>query len=378
MTPLRIATIGHSYVVSLNRAVMDRVARHPGIDLTVVAPEWYRGDFGPLSLQNSRDAPYQLTATRVGLSRHVHVFRYRDLSRQLAGQRFDILHAWEEPYILAGYQLARFARTTRTRFVFQTCQNLAKNYPWPFAAFERFCVENAAGWTGIGHQVQQVQRGRGYPEPSAVVPLGIDETRFRPDPATGVAVRRRLGLSGPVVGFVGRLTPEKGLDVLTAALDTVSPPWSLLVLGGGPQKETLLRWAEARGIEDRVRIELVGHEEVPAFLQAIDVLVAPSLTRPNWCEQFGRMIVEAFACGIPVIGSDSGEIPFVIGDAGIVVPEGRADALAEALNGLLQSPERRRQLALAGEERCQAHYTSARAAELFVEFSRRVMDTPRG
>ena len=376
MTPMRIVTVGHSYAVPLNRAVMDRVARHPDVDLTVVAPKAYHGDFGLLTLEPDPDAPYRLVPATVALSKRVHVFHYRGLRRQLKAGAFDILHAWEEPYILAGYQLARLARSLHARFVFQTCQNLPKRYPPPFAAFERYCIKHASGWTGIGHQVQDVQRGRGYPEPSAVIPLGIDEARFRPDPQAGAAVRRRLGLEGPIVGFVGRLTVEKGLDVLMRALDAVPPPWSLLIVGGGPHEATIRGWAEARGHANRVHIQRVDHDEVPAFLQAIDVLVAPSLTAPNWCEQFGRMIVEAFACRVAVIGSDSGEIPHVIGDAGLVVPEGDAPKLAEAIASLLQSPDRRRAFAQAGLERSQAHFTSARAAELFVEFCRRVMDCP--
>ena len=73
--------------------------------------------------------------------------------------------------------------------------------------------------------------------------------------------------------------------------------------------------------------------EVPAVLRALDVLVLPSLTTPSWKEQFGRVLQEAMACAIPVVGSDSGEIPHVIGDAGLVTPEGDAAALRRRWSG---------------------------------------------
>jgi len=376
MTPMRIVTVGHSYVVGLNRAVMARVARHPEVDLTVVAPRFFHGDLRPLTLEPEADAPYRLVGASARLTRHVHVFAYRGLRDRLGAAPVDILHAWEEPYILAGYQLARLARSRRARFLFQTCQNLAKQYPPPFANFERYCVRHASGWSAIGRTVQEVLRARGYPEPSEVIPLGIDEERFRPDAAAGAAVRGRLGLEGPVIGFVGRLTAQKGLDVLMTALESVPGPWSLLALGSGPYEETLKNWAARRGLGGRVRVLLARHDEVPAHLRAMDLLVAPSLTAPNWREQFGRMIVEAFACGVPVIGSDSGEIPHVIGDAGLVVPEGDAPAWAAAIAALIQSPDRRRDLAAAGLDRALTHFSSARAAEQHVDLFRRVMQSP--
>ena len=94
-------------------------------------------------------------------------------------------------------------------------------------------------------------------------------------------------------------------------------------------------------------------------MRRFDVLVGPSLTTPRWKEQFGRMLVEAMACGVPVIGSDSGEIPHVIGDAGIVVPEGDRVALCAAIARLrdlrgrpLRSQRAARRLSGSGPRRC--------------------------
>ena len=132
----------------------------------------------------------------------------------------------------------------------------------------------------------------------------------------------RLGWSDgtPVVGFLGRLVPEKGVELLTTVLDRVTTPWRALIVGSGPLEEMVSAWG--RRHPDRVRvITTVQHDEVPAYLNAMDVLCAPSQTTPRWREQFGRMLIEAFASGVAVIASTSGEIPYVVADAGVLVPE---------------------------------------------------------
>ena len=99
-------------------------------------------------------------------------------------------------------------------------------------------------------------------------------------------------------------------------------------------------WAAGKGWSNRVKVKLAKHSEVPRYLGCMDLLVAPSQTMKNWREQFGRMIIEAFACGVPVIGSDSGEIPFVIGDAGLVVAETDVAGWAQAIRATPGQPGR--------------------------------------
>jgi glycosyltransferase involved in cell wall biosynthesis len=115
---------------------------------------------------------------------------------------------------------------------------------------------------------------------------------------------------------------------------------------------------------------------MPGVLQGFDVLAGPSLTLPNWKEQFGRMLVEAMACEVPVVGSDSGEIPQVIGDGGLVVPEGNVEALRGALQQLHDSQNLRRSLGRAGRQRVLAHYTQRAIASQTAVVYRRMLGLP--
>jgi glycosyltransferase involved in cell wall biosynthesis len=180
-----------------------------------------------------------------------------------------------------------------------------------------------------------------------------------------------------VIGYIGRLTSDKGLRILMRAMDRIDGdrPWSLLLLGSGPMQGEILRWAEARGWGERVRVVLARHEEVPACLEAMDLLVAPSQTTRRWREQFGRMLIEAFACGVPVIGSDSGEISLVIGDAGRIVPERDVGGWAEAIVELLERPELRSELAEKGLRRSQV-YSVTTVAKQYRDYYRWLAEQP--
>ena len=86
----------------------------------------------------------------------------------------------------------------------------------------------------------------------------------------------------------------------------------------------------------RVRVLTdVGHDDVPEHLNAMDLMCAPSQTTRRWREQFGRMLIEAMACGVPVVASRSGEIPHVVGDAGLLVDEADVALWTAAIDRLL-------------------------------------------
>jgi glycosyltransferase involved in cell wall biosynthesis len=195
--------------------------------------------------------------------------------------------------------------------------------------------------------------------------LAVDLDAFKPlAPERKQAVARDLGLRPPIVAYVGRLTRAKGIDLMMRAMEAVGgATWSLLVLGAGPMEGELRDWAAARGWSDRLQVRLVPHRDVPAYLGAADVLLAPSQTGPRWREQFGRMVIEAFACGVPVLGSDSGEIPYVIDDAGKVLPENDAASWANAIVEVLGSAELRAEMARHGLERAQVYSVGAVARQ---------------
>ena len=165
--------------------------------------------------------------------------------------------------------------------------------------------------------------------------------------------RSRSGTSSRIpsavftIGYAGRLVPEKGISDLVDAFLRMTVPAELVLFGDGP-----LRPGIERGSSKIKVVADLTHERMAEAYAAIDLLVLPSHSTPTWEEQFGRVLVEALSCGVPVLGSDSGEIPWVIRTTGggEVFPEGDVAALASLLDDLAVDADRRARLAQRGGE----------------------------
>jgi len=165
------------------------------------------------------------------------------------------------------------------------------------------------------------------------IPPSVDTEVFTYLPRSG----RRKGKEprGRTIGYVGRLDAQKGVDLLLRACAGLIASTRLIIVGSGPHEHVLRALARELKIESRITwIPWVPHPEVARQLQRMDVLVLPSRTTSTWKEQFGRVLIEAMACGTAVVGSDSGEIPQVIGDAGFIFAEGDIGGLEKRLKAL--------------------------------------------
>lgn len=364
---MRILMISKACVVGAYQRKLEELARLPAVELTVVVPPFWRDARGTLRLERAHTEGYELQVLPMRFNGHFHIHHYVGLGRVFRQVHPHLVHVDEEPYNLATFQATRWAQRVGARTIFFTWQNLCRRYPPPFSWMERY-VHRAADHALAGNQeAARVLRRKGYRGPITVLPqFGVDPDLFAP---AGESSTRPF-----TVGFAGRLVVEKGVDLLLRAVAGLEGMWRARLLGEGPMRERLRTLAEELGIAEQVTFEPPRPStEMPAWYQGLDVLVLPSRTRPNWKEQFGRVLVEAMACGVPVVGAESGEIPHVIGDAGLIFPEGDAEALRENLARLQQDPGLRQRLARAGRERVLVHFTQARIAARTWEVYREVL-----
>ena len=360
-----------------NRRLAHEMARLGGEDweITAVAPSFFHGDFRDLEVEKYEDELCRLETVDAYFSRERHVWWYGWRLHDLLTAKWDLVHCWEEPYIVAGGQVCWWTPRA-TKFVFFTAQNIIKKYPPPFSWIESYCIDQCSAWIAPGKTVINAQRQRGYEvKPYREIPHGVDVRHFSPNSQRGDRTLQQLGWSldrtDPIIGFVGRFVEEKGLRFLTNVLDALPGNWRALFVGSGPLESDLRRWVQRHG-ERALVLTDVRHDDVPAYLNAID-LCAPSQTMTRWSEQFGRTIIEAFACGVPVIASDSGEIPNVIGDAGIIVNEHDKDGWVNALALLLKNQSRRRELGERGLKRAHQQYAWEVVARQHLEFFAEVL-----
>jgi phosphatidyl-myo-inositol dimannoside synthase len=358
----RLLTLGHSYVASVNRVLAREleVAGGERWDVTCAAPRFFHGgeDLAPVVLQgDSLHSPRLVPLSVFGSSR-VHLFCYGPELAQLLRQPWDLVHVWEEPFVVAGWEIAMLC-PKGAKLVFRTAQINSRRFPPPWSWFEAAAMGRAAGWICPGKAVEaHLAALPRYASPHLVSPLGVDVDVFNPNPATRERTLRSLGWedqSLPVVGYVGRFVAAKGLRLLMDALDRVRVPHRVLFVGAGVLEPELTRFGAERGLD--FRMLHAEHVRVPDYINAMDLLCAPSQTTTTWREQFGRMLIEAMACGVPVIGSDSGEVPEVIGSAGVVVGERDVPAWSHAIESLLDDPGRRRDLVARGQTRVQECFT---------------------
>ncbi len=361
---MRVVYVSKALTVAAYRGKVEALARE--VDVTAVVPErWGRATV--------EGAGARLERLPAWLHGHNHFHFYRGAGALLDRLRPDLVHIDEEPFSVVTLQIARLCRARAIPCLFFAWQNLPKRLPPPFRALrERVFAHVVGGIAGTPAAARVLRRG-GFRGPLAVIPqFGVDPERFAPDAGARLRVRRRMGLPEDafVAGFAGRLVAEKGVEHLVAALAAV-PEAYLLVIGDGPRRAALERLADR--LLPGVRARFAGGVpslDMAAWLNALDVLALPSLTTPGWSEQFGRVLVEAMACGVPLVASRSGEIPHVVGDVGVLVPEADVAALAAALAGLAAAPARRAELGRLGRRRVLDRFTHQRIADRTAAFYR--------
>ena len=363
---MRVLILSKACIVGIYQPKLEAIARN-GVELTVLVPPSWRDERGVQHLERAHTQGYQLKSIPIRFNGNFHLHHYPTLAREIRAFQPQIVHIDEEPYNLASWHALHHARRIGAKSLFFSWQNIQRSYPPPFSWGERWMLRNAdyalAGTADAGI----VLRNKGYRGSLATIPqFGTSSELFQP-----AANRPNRTFT---IGFIGRLVPEKGVNILLRAASALDGEWRLRIIGGGSAINEIAAQAQSLGISEHV--DFIGQlpsSKLPAEYHLIDALVLPSLTRPNWKEQFGRVLVEAMASGVPVIGSESGAIPGVIGDAGRIVPEGDVAALAEALRDLRDQPALCNDLIEKGRSRFLAHFTHDSIAAATVEVYRNLL-----
>ena len=298
---MRVLMLSKACLVGIYQSKLEAIARE-GVDLLTLAPPSWRDERGEQRLERSHTQGYELRAIPIRFNGSFHLHHYPTLWREMREFQPQIVHIDEEPYNLATWQALRLARRIGAKSLFFSWQNIQRRYPPPFSRGEGWTLRNADYALAGTDDAASVLRAKGYRGRLAVIPqFGTSARLFRP---ADTRAERPF-----TIGFIGRLVPEKGIGLLLRSCAGLDGEWRLRIIGGGPQRESLEKLAHELGVAEQVTFagQLPSHE-LPAAYHGMDALALPSLTRGNWKEQFGRVLVEAMASGVAVVGSDSGAI----------------------------------------------------------------------
>ena len=383
---MKIVVVSHSYIVELNRERLKILAQlEPSMEVTIGVPKRWRE--GGVMAHLVESQPYEAGSFRVVPLPNFHEenqgllcfgWAYVQLLRSF---RPDVILIEQGAKSLALAQsiLIKQIFRLKTKICFFTWWNLPYDLPFPVSALEAYNLRYTDGLIAGNQDGLDLLRQHGYRHAAIVMPqLGVDEDLFRPQAQP--ELRAELGIEPQefVVGFVGRFVIEKGILTLLKALAALKErSWKVVLLGRGELEAQIREEAKQAGILDRlVIVNSVPHDQVYRYINVMDTLVLPSetlttqttLTAKGWKEQFGHVLIEAMACQVPVVGSDSGEIPFVIQDGGLIFPEGNGEALRDCLVKLMDSPALRQELGQKGLDRVLTQYTNRALAVRLLNF----------
>ena len=293
-------------------------------------------------------------------------------------RRPDVILAYSDwnHWLTLEIALAKNRYSPHSKLIIQAWENQAPTWfrhPQPSVLFyaldsiiERIIYRHSDGAVARNAEAQAVLERRGFRKPVHLIPWGVDMELFKP---------RRSSDARFTVGYVGRLVPEKGVADLLTALRGLNDI-KALIIGSGPDEPNLRKLVARHNVLAEF-VATVPQETLPEWYGQMDVLVLPSRTTRKWAEQFGRVLVEAMAMGIPAIGSDSGAIPWVIGDRELIYPEGNVQQLQDRILMLKSSDHLRRIKANESRRRARETFTWEKHANSTVEFCREVYSCSR-
>jgi glycosyltransferase involved in cell wall biosynthesis len=384
MKKLALLAVGKTYITPFGRLKLAALAAH--FEVTCVTSKLDKQTFfgrsafdfeepcqvEPISLVRLPEWPDSQEFTR---------FFFRGLSGLLREKRFDIILVDAEPWALYKWQAWWLKRRYQPHSLFGefTFENLERPglRGWILSQFYRASAR-VDDFTISGNQASRrilLKYGASEKRNLVAAQNGVDTNDFIPAPEKKSQFRQLFHLSPDalIIGFCGRFMVEKGiLDLIAAVqeirLDQTHENVHLALLGEGPLKSTITEecppWLHV----------VVGQPSsvIPKFMQSVDLFVLPSKPsregRRVWEEQFGHVLIEAMACGVPTLGSDSGAIPEVIGTPEAIFPHSDVNALRQLLSKAIEDPTWRLALGKKQRQRVETNYSHETVARRYTDF----------
>jgi glycosyltransferase involved in cell wall biosynthesis len=379
---MRLAVVSHPCLLAVNRQVYVELRRR-GVDVIIIAPREIAGS--PADPRGPAEPDVRFLPLT---SNNPRTYWFEGAEAVLSEFRPDAILIEADPVSWLAVSLGRWARARGVKCLCLSVDNLDFGlvphlHRTGLASLPQVLVKNSLHMAArrridivftISTDGATVFRKRGYRK-VIQVPLGFDPNLFHVDPVARERTRHRLGLTEEAVTFAyfGRVVPQKGVHLIVdalARLDRALPEergWRFLLDRFEPDaySRRIEGLIDEKELSSRVIRFEARHNEMPDYMRAADVVLLASLTTPTSVEQYGRVIPEAMACGALAIVSDSGMPKDIVGDCGLVLPEGDVDRLTASLSNVLLNPGRYAGIRAAGAEHARLHCSVQRQADIY-------------
>ncbi len=363
-----------SFIQKFYQTLPQEIARQSGWDVTVLVPPYWKELWsgGVKHLEKNSDPHYRMVVGDIRFTGNLHLAVFRGQLKRVLGEfRPDLVDLENEPFNLGSFQIVRATRRLlpHARLVLHASQHRFKHYPPPFNWVERYVLKRTDAILARNQMAVEVLQRKGFRGLLPIITHGVNTEAFFPRKDEEIC--RELNPERKMLlGFVGALEEHKGVHHLLEAVRGLDV--RMVLVGSGRMRGHLATLARKWKIDVQF-LPPASHEDVARIMGCLDLFVLPSLTRANWVEKFGRVLIEAMACGVPVVGSSSGEIPRVIGEGGLIFREGDVLDLREKIQRLLQDEALRRELGRRGRQRAVEHYSWKVIARRTLEIYRQLL-----
>lgn len=355
-------------MVAVNQQKIEALAKNKDLKITLVVPDSWNAPLRVTPLEKKSDDNYEIISLKVSNNGYNDKFLFPTYSLFQLIRRVDpdIIHVEEEPWSLSLFQLSVISKILKKKIIFFTWENIRRKHSAARSFVEGVNLNTASGAIAGNKEAKHILEDKGFKKPTFVLPqLGVDTDFFK---------KKKEKRKKFTIGFIGRLEEQKGIRTLLQAVKELNFDFSLMLIGSGPMKEEIDNLVKENGLFDKVEIiQGVNHGQIPEYLNRMDVLVLPSITTNVWKEQFGHVLIEAMSAEVHVIGSSSGAIPEVVGDAGIIFQEGAFKELAEGLESLKKDKKLQEELSRKGEARVKELFTQDKIAEQTFKFYKQIL-----
>jgi glycosyltransferase involved in cell wall biosynthesis len=374
-----LLVVSCTYLLAYNqRKLVEMKRRCKGLQLRILTPRAISHAFGTFR----REIASSLSGEEVvdireffGRSHMSYLLDPLRFVRVLKQFRPHQIHIEEDPYSVVGVETVFLSRLfcPDAKISFFIWDNLAREPRFPLNLIKwrlnSYSLSKADLVVCGNSEGEVLLRGKkNYKGRSTVLPqLGLDADAYLEPRNEHLRSVLNVPEDVPLVGYVGRLVPEKGVILLLEALQRLAAfPWRAVIIGSGPlEQEITDKWLPRFGGRLLFR-KAVSHSEVPTYMRALDIFVLPSYTIKTWKEQFGLVLAQAMLAGVPCVGSTCGAIPEVIGPGGLVFKEKDVTALTTALQRLIIDKSARLSLGEAARKFALSKYTDAVVAEAYL------------
>lgn len=392
---MRILIISHTYVSKYHQEKIEALAKYQDLEIFLMVPEFgIEGGGRKVFLEKRKSDNYKIIPIKTYFSGKWNSYLIKGFKKYLNRIKPDIVHLEEEYWTNVAWQVKRgLQKMPNTKLILFTWENIyhdwrakkgnlyQKNRFKLFNKIEKKVLKNVDLIIAGNKEATQVLKKKKYGGAVELLPqFGVND-RYFTKKNVGKLKKELNPENCFVVGYIGRVNEEKGIESLIRAVAIIKQKRKLypqkkvklLVIGNGNYKQEGIELSASLSVEDSiVFLDAVDFNQIVDYYNIMDLMVIPSLTTEEWKEQFGRTIIEAMSCGVPVIGSSSGAIPEVIGEAGVIFQEGKAQILSEKINHLAEDDKLRNTLIDKGLKRIKENFTTEIIAKKTYEIYRKL------